>query len=148
MKRQGLKSRLRSHQKNPIIPLRVFEFQENPATGTMTNPEHISDSSSAHAVATVDETATVELPSVREISQFRHQGHAGNTNEDGIWVLQYRRFDSDSWHTVTQFSTRAATTWSDWISFTLKHVVTIRLYCYTADTGPATSSITELEIKG
>lgn len=148
MKRRGMSSRLFSRQKRPIIKLRVFEFQENPATGTMGNPSNINDNDTTNfGHANVNEYAVVEFPAVREVSQYRHWGHAWNTGMDGLWTLEYQRFDGDTWHAFATFLTTGAV-WSNWISFTPVYASAFRLYCTTADSGMTKSHITELKIKG
>jgi len=134
------------------VPAQIFNqlsvnvFRLFPASGDATDPENINDNTTGTiAVFTINEYATIELPGLFKITQYRHYGNGGNDG-DGAWKLEYQDY-LDAWHDwATGIATRVAATWCDWVTASEVLCKAIRLTCTTAD-GGVQSRLPELEVK-
>jgi len=124
-------------------------FQANPATGTFGYiPQALNDGSvSTPAYANgVDQYAEVDFGRAVAIKRYRQYGRDKN-NGNGSWKIQYWNLATGAWADwVTGIATRAAESWSDFVTETLKYTNKIRLVATVMDTGNDRNNLYELEV--
>ncbi len=130
-----------------VIPeLTVEDFQANPATGTLSDPERINDDNvNTNAYTFINgRYAEVDLGSNFRIKQYRQYGSSLNEG-DGVFKIEY--WDG-SWHDwITDISIQNYAGWSDWIEGEEVTGSKLRFTVTTVDTGGSGIVINELEVK-
>jgi len=131
----------------------LTNFQNKPATGTMTSPDNINDGSTATEAygsnmqyCEVAYTFGVaEVPQIVRLKRWRQFGSTSNTG-GGKWKIQYHNLLTLGWSNwVTDIPIRLTEDWSDFIEEIPVYTDKIRLVITTVD-GSGASGIKQLEV--
>lgn len=129
----------------------VYDMQKIAATGDMTNPERVNDNNTGVAAsgAAQDLYCEIAFEETLYISQYRIWSFHGSSNGSGRFKLQYRNVSTGVW---TDWKTGIpVTSTNDWAAWDTgpSRVLTdgLRIIITTVDTGSATNSIQQLEVK-